>query len=111
MGHEERTLDQRKREPGRIFNCFTLWSAFQDELPDNNSNKIPTALRGIMLFSQLYGCARDICKTISMDVIKSEDGVSETIKAIHKRDALSTVSDLFMIFYLHFQLNVDTLNL
>ena len=42
----------------------SLWQAFQDTLADSNSNKEAKAARGIMLQSQLFGRARDLCKAI-----------------------------------------------
>lgn len=41
--------------------AVSRWIHFHDQLPDSNGNKIPDALRGIMLKSQYYGRARDLC--------------------------------------------------
>lgn len=79
-------------------NSVALWSAFHEKLPNNNSNKIPSELRGIMLQSQLFGRARDLVKKIDDEVIHSPDGAYAIVKAIHKRDALSAVSSVYQDF-------------
>ena len=75
-----------------------LWSALHDKLPDSNSNKIPLELRGIMLQSQLYGRAKEICKKVSDSEIQSAGGARAILNAVYKRDALSTVSDVYQDF-------------
>ena len=74
------------------------WSKYHDALPDNNSNKIPSELRGLTLQAQLFDRAIDLCRGISDDVIASETAVDEICKALHKRDAISVVSCLFEDF-------------
>ena len=75
-----------------------LWSAFHDALPNTNSNKIPAALRGIMLQSNLFGRAKEICRKIPDDIVRSFEGQEAIIKALFKRDALSTVSSIYQDF-------------
>eukprot|EP00171_Calliarthron_tuberculosum_P017605 IDg17605t1 len=75
-----------------------LWSQFHNKLPNQNSNKIPADLRGIMLQSQLYGRARDLCKKISAETIQSENGADSIVKAVYKRDPLSVVSEVYQDF-------------
>lgn len=75
-----------------------LWNKFHDRLPDSNSNKIPKELRGIMLQSQLYGRARDLCMTISDSDIQSNNGSKVVVYAIYKREARSVVSDVYQNF-------------
>ena len=72
-----------------------LWSAFHDKLPVANANKIPDELRGIMLQSQLYGRAKDLCKKLSDVKIQSKGGSDAIVNAVCKRDALSAVSDVY----------------
>lgn len=79
-------------------NSVALWNAFQNKLPDLNSNKIPSELRGIMLQSQLYGRARDLCKGIPDTEIQSDTGSVAIVKAVYKRDALSVVSEVYENF-------------
>lgn len=45
------------------------WNAFKDNLPVSNSNRIITANKGIVFQSHLYGRGKDLCKSISDDVI------------------------------------------
>ena len=75
-----------------------LWDAFHNRLPDSNSHKITAELRGIMLQSQLYGRARDMCRSIPDSEIQSADGWKKIIQAIYKRDALSVVSEVYQSF-------------
>ena len=76
----------------------TLWSSFHDKLPDSNSNKIPRDLRGIMLQSQLFGRAKDLCNGLDDMIIQSQDGPSAIVNAVYKRDTLSVVSNLYQNF-------------
>ena len=46
-----------------------------------------------MLHSHLYGRAKDLSKEIHFEVVESEDGVERICKGMHKRDALSVVSN------------------
>lgn len=76
----------------------SLWRAFHEKLPDNHGSKIPTELQGIMLQSQLFGRARDIVKLIDEKVIQSEEGVDAIVNALHKRDPLAVVSEVYHDF-------------
>ena len=78
--------------------AVALWKAFHDKLPDANSNKIPKDLQGIMLQSQLYGRARDLCKSIPDETIQSEDGSEAIVNKIYQRDPLAVVSDVYQDF-------------
>ena len=75
-----------------------LWNTFHDKFPDSNSNKIPVTLRRIMLQFQLYGRARDICKSVSDTDIQSDNDSKAIISAIYKRDSLSVVSEVYQCF-------------
>lgn len=76
----------------------TLWSAFHDKLTDSNSNKIPPDLSGIMLLSQLYGRAKDLCKKLPESEIQSASRVLAVVDAVYKRDTFSAVSDVYHDF-------------
>ena len=78
--------------------AVSLWEAFQDTLADSNSNKVPKGARGIMLQSQLYGRARDLCKAIPDEMIRSDDGADAIVEALYRRDPLAVVSDVFQDF-------------
>lgn len=75
-------------------NAVDLWSNFHDLLPVINASKIPSALQGIMLQSQLYGRARDLVKKIDPEDIKKEGGALLIVDAICKRDPLSVMSEV-----------------
>ena len=51
-----------------------------------------------MLQSQLYGKARDICKSVSDTDIQSDNGSQAIIIALYKRDSLSVVSEVYQCF-------------
>lgn len=76
------------------------WKAFHDNLPDCNSNKIIVVNQGIVLQPHLYGCARDICKSIPDDMINGKGGVDAIVNAVYEQDLLSVASlvDTEMIF-------------
>ncbi len=84
-------------------NVVYLWKTFHDMLPENNNSKIQTALQGIMLQSQLYGRARDLCRMLPADVIQSPEGANAIVNAVFKRDPLAIVSEVYQDF-------VDLLN-
>ncbi len=76
-------------------------------LPDNNSNKIPKKLRGIMLDSHLCGRAKDLCQEIPFEQISSEDGCDKICKALHKGDALCVFSTVYSDFETYCLRSVD----
>lgn len=51
-----------------------LWKRFHDQLASINSNKISPNLQGIMLLSQLFGSAINMCKSIPDEVVESKRG-------------------------------------
>ena len=79
-------------------NAVKLWSNFHDLLPATNSDKIPSALQGIMLQSQLYGRTRDVVKKVDPADIKKEGGAQLIVNAIYKRDPLSVMSEVYTAF-------------
>ena len=54
----------------RFYEAVQQWVNFHNLLPDSNSNKIPANLQGVILQSQLYGRARDLCLKISSTEIQ-----------------------------------------
>lgn len=88
---------------------ITLWRSFHDKLPANNSNKIPIELRGIMLKSQLFGRARDLCTSIPDEDIASAEGVNKIVQKLYTRDALTVVRKYLEISMIFCQLNALTL--
>ena len=87
-----------KGDQDEYASAVALWQAFHDKLPDSNSNKIPKELRGIILMSNLFGRAKDLCKKIPDQEIQSDTGVDAIVKAIYKRDPLSAVSTVYQDF-------------
>ncbi len=75
-----------------------LWRAFHDKLPESNTRKIPYALQGIMLQSQLYGRALDLSKKIPDSIIQSEQGTDAIVNDVYKRDPLAVVSNVYQDF-------------
>ena len=63
-------------------NSVKLWFALHSKLSDGNRNKITTKLQDLMLQSQLYGRARDLCKMIHDTTIQSDAGVEAIVQVI-----------------------------
>lgn len=74
------------------------WKKFHDTLLDTNNNKVPAALQGLVLLSQLYGRAKDLAKKVSEADLSTDDGALRVAEAIHKTDALSIVTDVYERF-------------
>lgn len=68
-----------------------VWSSQNDPLPDTNPNKFPKNVRGSILKSQLYGCARDVARRVKTEELQSVDGVSFVVDAIFKKDPLTVL--------------------
>lgn len=80
--------------------AVALWQTFHNALPDNNRNKIPTALQAICLKSQLFERVKDLCSGVTDEQLVSEDAVSLIVGQIYKRDDLSVVSEAYKAFNL-----------
>lgn len=59
------------------------WCTFHDALSDANSNKIPRALRGSCLHSQLFDRTKDLCLAISDEELASIEEVEKIIGCVH----------------------------
>lgn len=75
-----------------------LWGQFHDMLPDTNSNKITSDLRGICLNSQLYGRDYDLCYTLSDADIMDDDRASKIVAAIYVRDLVAVKREVYSDF-------------
>lgn len=51
--------------------------------------------QGIVLFSHLYGRARDVCRMIADDAINYKSCVNAIVSVIHKRDSLTIFSVVY----------------
>ena len=71
------------------------WVEFHDSLPGNHTTKIAKGMQGLLLKSQLYGQAADLCSALTKDQLKSNDGVSLIVNKIYQRDALSVISEAY----------------
>ena len=80
------------------FKSVKQWKTFHERLPDDNNNKIGSTLQGMILQSQLFGRASDICEKFEDAVIQSEGGAMAIARAIHKQDSLSAITDSFAKF-------------
>lgn len=76
------------------------WCLFHDRLPDNNANRIAPNVRGIILEANLYGRAKDLCKSITAEQLGSDTGATHVMNCIYKRDSLSVMSEIFSDFSL-----------
>ena len=71
------------------------WKEFHDSLADTNPTKLPLNMQALVLKSQLYGQAVDLCAELSKEELKSDKGVSLIVNAVYQRDALSVISETF----------------
>lgn len=68
---------------------------FCDLLQHGNPNKLAKNLRGSILKSECYGHAKDLCRSIPLKQLNSIDVIQHVVNAIHRRDALSVVADVY----------------
>lgn len=66
---------------------------FHDSLPDTSFNNVSVAVQGIVLKSQLYGEAADLCSSSSNEQLKQVGGVHLIIDTVYQRDFLSVISE------------------
>lgn len=71
------------------------WSVFHDSLHEQNKNKISPNKRRVVLLSNLFENATLVCRTITQDVIDTDDGTSIVLDAVDKKDELTAVSDVY----------------
>ena len=75
-----------------------LWKLFYDTLPDSNANKLNATLHSIMLKSQLFSGAADLCKGLLNAEIISANGGQKIVDCVYQRHALAVVSDVYQEF-------------
>lgn len=75
-----------------------VWRNFHDILDDKKSNMLGKKLRGSILKWQCYVRSNDLVKAVPHDKINSVDGATYVVTAIHKRDLLSFVTDVYSDF-------------
>ena len=74
------------------------WKEYHDSLAENNPNKVSPNIQGIILKSQLFGQAEDLCSELTNEQLKEADGVNLIINKVYERDALSVVSETYDYF-------------
>ena len=87
----------KKGPQDQYYQAVKLWKQFHNKFLDGNSNKIPQALQGLTLQSQLFGRALDLFKKVSPEDIESEYRALRVASAIHKHDVLSVVTDVISL--------------
>lgn len=75
------------------------WSRYHDALPVRKFNRFRPELRRFTLQAQLFDRAKDLCQSISDDVLASLKGFDLIIDYFHKRNNLSIVSFVFADFF------------
>lgn len=70
-----------------------------------NSHEFDPNSRKVFLISYLFSLAADICPTIQADFLAAEVGTSLINDAVHKKDALSVVRDI----YAQLQISLESL--
>lgn len=71
------------------------WCDYHGKVPDSNTNIVPKNLRGLQIQSQLFDPASDFINDIPHSVLKPDDGAVAIVDALHKRNQLSKVVDVF----------------
>lgn len=79
----------------KYVNSDDLWSKFVDMLPVFNSSKIMEKSRGIVLKSQLFGRAWQLCQGIDEKTICPKNSVKATVDCKWKTDGLSITCAAF----------------
>lgn len=74
------------------------WCDFHDMLEDNSPKGIPSKLRGAMLRAHLSGRAKECARKIPRYILMSKDVAKAVVAAVHRRDALSALSTVYVDF-------------
>lgn len=84
---------------------------FHNNLTQTNINRIDPKNRGISALSYICVHARDLCCTITQDVIDADDVTTLYVDAVFKKDSLSVVSNLYtqlQFLFRTFHCNVES---
>lgn len=84
IGHWASSVNGWERRPVTVRCSWEILEVFYVKLPVTNSNTPPKSLQGIIMKSQLYGRASDLCKSITDDILKSDNGADAVVKEIYK---------------------------
>lgn len=64
-------------------------------MDNHHPNKIPTAVRGIVIVVNIFWSARDLAQNVRAEIMADEDGVPIILERLYKRDTLSITSFIF----------------
>lgn len=73
---------------------------YHQAFPYSNPDKIPPQVQVMTLHVHLYDPDGNLWKTVTDDILRSEDGANSIIDVLHKRDSISVVNSLFENFSL-----------
>ena len=62
------------------------------------AGNVPVNLQSVVLKSQLIARARDFTGTMPKSIFVSKDGGQPIVDSVYKRDGLSVVNDIYMLF-------------
>lgn len=68
---------------------------YHESLPDASFNKVAANVQGIVLKSELYDEAADLCSELTNEQQKGDNGVQVIVDAVYQRDFLSVVSEAY----------------
>lgn len=77
-----------KGENREYADSVSQWIVFHNQFPNYNSNMITADLRVIMFHLNLFGRAKDLCKSIPTATLQSAAGVTYIVKALQKIDPI-----------------------
>lgn len=92
-------IDERG-DQAKYARTVDLWKTLHNRLPAINACKILEERKRIMMQSQQYGHAQNLCFKIPPFKIESANGSDAIVNALHKRDALAVVSEVLGDFLL-----------
>eukprot|EP00737_Agarophyton_chilense_P002823 gb/GEZJ01003247.1/.p1 GENE.gb/GEZJ01003247.1/~~gb/GEZJ01003247.1/.p1 ORF type:complete len:261 (+),score=26.29 gb/GEZJ01003247.1/:408-1190(+) len=95
---EERALARRQWQRRRLCEIRGAVDIVPRKAAGFQLEKDCVSLRGNMLKSKLYGRSKNLCSSITDDVVASETDAECIVKAIYKRDSLSVVSEVYGSF-------------
>lgn len=89
------SVDRRNEELRTVQGAFVDWKRFNDDLPDNSSNKTPVLLQGIVIKSQLCSHDADQCCGINKEPLGSSDCVNLIVNVVYGCEFMFLVSEAF----------------
>lgn len=82
-------------DPLEYVKAVLAWGVFHDNLFKNSGFWIRKKNRGIVLISELFESAKDVCHAVRDEVLASNDSLKPAVETVYKRDPLSVIAHIF----------------